>query len=351
MEKRSYFDEKAFPIIFFISFYLILMASMFLPKIQANEDIKSYISFALPQLIYIGVTLIFSYYSKTDLLKAVPIKAKIAPSRYFWAAMTTIGLFSFALLPNMLIMLLLSKLGLRTTVSVPVIGNFSRVLLSLFIICALPAVGEELVFRGAIASSYKNYGGVAVVVISGLLFSLSHFNTAQTVYQFFIGALLAYLYLKTNNLLITMLIHFLNNAIAVFLPSIIPFFATLTLSGVSLIVVASMCLPGFYLLIFSVRKLTAQKPADEIKVFEFHPESGEMVPTATEKIHHGGSLKRLSRDAKSTFLAIIGTFKKGELSRRMKNFNLLFPARKKVSVVIKIIIAVIIGLWLITSLL
>lgn len=351
MEKRSYFDEKAFPIIFFVSFYFILMASMFLPKIKTSAEISSYISFALPQIIYIGVTLIYSYYTKTDLLKAVPIKAKIKPSSFLWAATTTIGLFGFALLPNMLIMLLLNKLGLRTTVSVPAIDGFARAALSLIIICVMPAIGEELVFRGALASSYKNYGGTAVIIIGGLLFSLSHFNTAQTVYQFFIGALLTYLYLKTNNLFITMLIHFLNNAIALFLPLAIPFFSTLTLSGPGLLVVGIMCLPSLFMLVFSVRKLTAQKPAEEIKVFEFHPESGEMVPSGIEKIHHGGSLKRLSRDAKGAFWAILGTFKKGEISRRIKNLNSLFPARKKLGAVIKIMIAVIIGLWLITILL
>ncbi|MDD4315867.1 MAG: type II CAAX endopeptidase family protein [Clostridia bacterium] len=352
MEKRAYYDEKAFPIVFFVSFYLILLASMFITKITASADVVSYISFAIPQLIYISVTLIYSRATNTALLKAVPIRVKMKPSLYLWSAAATVGLFCFALLPNMLVMLLLNAIGLRTTVSVPALGNAASVLLSLAIICILPAIGEELVFRGVLASSFKNYGGAAIVFISGLLFSLSHFNTAQTVYQFFIGILLAYLFLKTDNLLIAVLIHFFNNAIAVFLPSIIPFFASIALTGINILVLSIMCVFGLFLLVFSIRKLTAPRRAsDAIKVFEYQPDSGEFVAVASEKKHRSRGAKRLLADVKATFFAIISTFKKGELSRRKKAFDSLFPARRKLGAVIKIMIAVIIGLWLITILL
>lgn len=351
MEKRSYFDEKSFSIIFFVSLFFMLALSPIISLLKIGGAAKTYISYALPQLVYIGATVVYSHYTRIDLLAAVPVKVKIKPKKYAWAVAATIGLFCFALLPNALLMTLFIKLGLRATVSVPAVGGFGGAVLSLVIICILPAVGEELVFRGVLASALKDYGGAAVVLISGLLFSLSHFNTAQTVYQFFFGALLAYVYLKTNNLLIVVIMHFLNNAIAVFLPRLIPFFATLTFSGQGILMMSLMCVIGFFVLLFSVRKLTGQRAADEITVFEYHAESGEMVAVGAERIQKGSMLKAVSSDIKSFFMAIIRTFKKGEIARRLQNFNSLFPRRKKLGVVIKINIAVIIGLWLITILL
>jgi len=58
------------------------------------------------------------------------------------------------------------------------------------------------------------------MLLCGALFSLSHLNLAQTVYQFILGCILALIYLKTKDIVITIIIHMVNNILAFFLSSL-----------------------------------------------------------------------------------------------------------------------------------
>lgn len=77
--------------------------------------------------------------------------------------------------------------------------------------CILPALGEELMFRGAIFSGFRTLGASKAVLLSALLFSLFHVNIHQTVYQFVLGVILAIFVLVSGSIVASILLHFLNN--------------------------------------------------------------------------------------------------------------------------------------------
>lgn len=79
----------------------------------------------------------------------------------------------------------------------------------LMVICA-PFV-EEYVFRKLIVDRTIRYGQGVAVLLSGLMFGLFHGNLNQFVYAFVLGLLLAFLYVKTGNLKITIAIHMIIN--------------------------------------------------------------------------------------------------------------------------------------------
>lgn len=86
---------------------------------------------------------------------------------------------------------------------------------SLFCIAVLPAVFEELSFRGAFFQEYRDaYGGWVGVLISGFMFGLYHMNMRQFVYAFLCGILFALLIEATDSIASSMLMHFLMNAIS-----------------------------------------------------------------------------------------------------------------------------------------
>ena len=58
------------------------------------------------------------------------------------------------------------------------------------------------------------------IVVSALFFALIHMNPWQALNAFIIGVVMGYVYYKTGNLWLTMLIHFLNNGTAVILSQI-----------------------------------------------------------------------------------------------------------------------------------
>jgi len=81
----------------------------------------------------------------------------------------------------------------------------------------LPAVTEELVFRGIVVGEYESYGPGFAVVLSAVTFAMSHFNFARLPMYLFSGIVLALVLYATRSLVASMLIHSLNNLSVLFL--------------------------------------------------------------------------------------------------------------------------------------
>ena len=94
-------------------------------------------------------------------------------------------------------------------------NSFEIYLLMVLVSAVLPAVVEELIFRGAILRGFVRYGPVVAVIVSSVLFSLFHLNPLQTVYQFALGVVLALVVLKTGKLIYAIILHFINNFVII----------------------------------------------------------------------------------------------------------------------------------------
>ena len=76
---------------------------------------------------------------------------------------------------------------------------------------------EELVFRGVLFNRLKiRVGIVPAMLISSLLFAIGHDFGAMTS-AFLFGLCMCILYLKTDNILVPMSVHFINNVVATLL--------------------------------------------------------------------------------------------------------------------------------------
>lgn len=84
------------------------------------------------------------------------------------------------------------------------------------IYCAIiPAIVEELLFRGTICRTLGVYGKKTAVVLSAVLFALMHSNIEQLLYAFVAGLALAWIYVETKKIIYPMILHFINNAVSV----------------------------------------------------------------------------------------------------------------------------------------
>ena len=90
-------------------------------------------------------------------------------------------------------------------------------LINLFIMALLPAVGEELFFRGALQKSLLRISNIPLVAIisSAAVFALLHGTFFKIIPIFTLGLMLGTVYHFTRNLWYPIIIHFLNNALAV----------------------------------------------------------------------------------------------------------------------------------------
>jgi hypothetical protein len=74
---------------------------------------------------------------------------------------------------------------------------------------------EELIFRGIVLEGFlKNYSPVKAILLTNVLFGLAHLNPWQFAGAFLMGILISWVYYKTKNLLLPVLMHLLNNLLS-----------------------------------------------------------------------------------------------------------------------------------------
>lgn len=89
--------------------------------------------------------------------------------------------------------------------------------LAFFIIAVMPAICEEALMRGFILSSFRSFKSRwTIVVLVGIIFGIFHLDFVRFFPTAILGMALAYIMLETENLLLPMLLHFVNNAFAAF---------------------------------------------------------------------------------------------------------------------------------------
>ncbi|MDX2189620.1 MAG: CPBP family intramembrane glutamic endopeptidase [Bacteroidota bacterium] len=92
-------------------------------------------------------------------------------------------------------------------------------LFGLLVIAIIPAVGEELLFRGMIQNLLNDWwrNKHVAIWVTAIIFSAIHFQFYGFLPRMLLGALLGYLFVWTNNLMIPILAHFTNNGFTLLL--------------------------------------------------------------------------------------------------------------------------------------
>ena len=89
------------------------------------------------------------------------------------------------------------------------------------VLAVLPAIGEELVFRGVIGRGLvARCGVVRGIFVTSLLFAVAHLHPAHQLSVFPLGVLLHVIYLATRSILAPILLHFLINGWAAVLAKV-----------------------------------------------------------------------------------------------------------------------------------
>jgi len=90
-------------------------------------------------------------------------------------------------------------------------------ILNLFIIAILPAVGEEFFFRGVLQKILiRLFKSVHVAIwVTAFIFSAIHFQFFGFVPRFILGLIFGYLFFWSGTLWLPVISHFINNAVPV----------------------------------------------------------------------------------------------------------------------------------------
>ncbi len=90
-------------------------------------------------------------------------------------------------------------------------------LMALIIIAFLPALFEEMFFRGAIQNLFVKWwrNPLLAIFATAIIFSLVHMSIYLFVSRLVLGFVLGLIYYRTKNIWVNVIAHFLNNAVAV----------------------------------------------------------------------------------------------------------------------------------------
>jgi len=96
------------------------------------------------------------------------------------------------------------------------VHSLGSLFFNIFLIAMLPALGEELFFRGVLQRVFQDWKGAVVSIwLTAFIFSAIHFQFYGFLPRLLLGAFFGYLLLWSNNLWLPILAHFVNNLMAV----------------------------------------------------------------------------------------------------------------------------------------
>ncbi len=241
-------------------FFLSLVISI-LPRGENTPQWYIYMGYLAAPITFLLVAVWYFAYKKVS-VKVFFREQKCAPKYYAIAIFLQIGLLSLGEL-NSVFLKFLENFGYEDggiiLPNMQGIGFFGVFLT----IAVLPAIMEELFFRGIFMRELKGFSTLGQVLLCGGLFALYHQNPAQTVYQFICGAAFALVATRSGSLLPTVLSHFINNALILILEKLgissfpLPMY-------VIILFVSGICLVGtlIYLIGFD-RKKQAEKSKEK----------------------------------------------------------------------------------------
>lgn len=185
----SYFDSNSLTVLNALLYVLYIGGPALLVGLIARRDI-------LP----------FSYHKRVPFSVAVP------------ALLAAVGLMVLANLVASILATYLEAYGIpMPDSSSSMTSSPLSLVLNLISTAVLPALLEEMVFRGYVLQALRPQGDGIAVVLSSLLFALLHGNLLQIPFAFILGLVMAYLVLQTGNIWLSVILHFITNALSVVL--------------------------------------------------------------------------------------------------------------------------------------
>ena len=208
-------DSSFATVLFIILQNLFLILYKMLPEnFRALPIIFIVASFGI-ELVFALTGLSVAGIRDVNFAKASKLDKKINfPIVLMCFAIAFVSIYGFNAFSNYFL-IMLKSFGYTESLSNIEITTFPTYLLYLGLVGLVPAVFEEICFRGTICAGLSKSNKHLAVWLSAIVFMLMHGGPEQTIHQLILGVIFGYIFIYTENLWITILIHFFNNGIAV----------------------------------------------------------------------------------------------------------------------------------------
>lgn len=229
-----------------------------------------FIGTVVNQLMIFATPLLITWYMKSDVKKLFHFNSPKAKP-FIGSLIFYVGIYLVVILSSVLLTAVFkdSAQNVNATFDALLQQPFPLVVL---VIAVMPAIGEELMFRGLIYGSMRSrFGAGRAILISSLIFGLFHMSLVKLIPTALLGACLAIVVEKGGSIFVSMLLHFINNLISVIamcypkaLEKVLPFLAKDSYAvweAAIMVVVAAICIAAGYAILPHTRKAHGETAA------------------------------------------------------------------------------------------
>lgn len=212
--RKSYLWAMFLPQI--LSIALVFVFSMFFKDVKEMSNSIIYL-LSVMLIAQVGFFIIVYKFVKNNKITIKPIIKQKAEELSFKniiiciviSVIAIVGLVHFVGLFNKIF----EKMGYVASEFAMPNNTFGWFVVNVLISCVIPAILEELLFRGIIFNGLKVLGFWTATILSAVMFMTIHLNVESIIYPIIMGCVFCLIYKKTGNILYPIITHFCNNFI------------------------------------------------------------------------------------------------------------------------------------------
>lgn len=206
--------------LFLLCVYLLLLATNFLSAESVDTPAKLFLTLTVLELFVFALpTVFYLRLSKNELLRKMHVTPLPKGSAYLIAASVLVILSIGLTLGTLFYFLGIGKesypsLGPYILSSAPLNDNLVYALIAYGLI---PALCEELFFRGILFAELEDYSPLAASLFSSLAFAFGYFDLSKVVIYLISGLLFTYILRLTKSLFVPIITRFFINVASIYL--------------------------------------------------------------------------------------------------------------------------------------
>ena len=198
---------------FFIDSFFSLLPMYYYPLLS---DAVTQLAQILAYLLALTIPFfIYAMYIKIPLAAAIPIR-HVSAGLITATVFASLAVSLLALYASDIVYIIFSCFNVffyepQTVLPSDILGT----ILYVINMTVLPAIFEEIAFRGVLMQSFRRFGDSFALLCSSILFALVHISPVSVPHAFIMGLVIGYFVLFTGSVHTGMIIHFVYNLLAV----------------------------------------------------------------------------------------------------------------------------------------
>lgn len=190
-----------------LTYFLAIAVLFVLAYNKVKVRMPFYLSLALGEIIILIPTVAYLLLKEGKPLKQIQTRGLGIGN------MLILVLLTYLIMPVVSFINAISMLFVENEVSTVAISLVDRpIWITIILMAVLPAIVEELAFRGILFHAYRTVDVKMAMICSGLCFGMMHLNINQFLYAFVLGMFFVLLVEATGSIYAPIIVHFVFNA-------------------------------------------------------------------------------------------------------------------------------------------